>query len=112
AIRFEPTSWFVRDDRPGFACACNCVNVRGAINPALRLDACGVVCVTVNFGEAAWASCDLLLFSGGRRVHGPDGLAFVFLPFREAGWSSRGWVVDDTGEWESHPTDARWGGAS
>jgi hypothetical protein len=107
-IAFEPTSWFVSDDRPGHACASNCVDVRGVVNPALRLDACGVVCVTVNFGEAAWASCDLLLFVAGRRVRGPAGLDFVFLPYTEAGWSSKGRVVDATGEWESHTTDARW----
>lgn len=109
-IRFEPTSWFVGDDRPGYACACNCVDVRGVINPALRLEACGVVCVTVNFGDAAWAACDLLLFVGGRRVCGPGGLGLVFLPYGEEGWSSQGWVIDENGEWESHTTDARWGG--
>ena len=110
-IRFEPTSWFVGDDRPGHSCASNCVNVRGAVNPALRLDACGVVCVTVSFGEAAWASCDLLLFAGGRRVQAPGGLDIVFLSFSEGGWASQGWVADEHGEWESHTTDARWGSA-
>ena len=107
-IRFEPTSWFVGDDRPGHACASNCVNVRGVVNPALRLDACGVICVTVNFGEAAWASCDLLLFAAGRRVRGPGGLDIAFLPYSENGWVSRGWVVDENGEWESHTTSVRW----
>ena len=110
-VRFEPTSWFVGDDQPGHASTCNCVNVRGLVNIALRLEACGVVCVTVNFGEAAWASCDLLLFADGWRARGPSGLDFVLLAYSEAGWSSRGWVLDDTGEWESHITDARWSGA-
>jgi len=110
-VRFEPTSWFVGDDRPDYACATNRVDIRGSVNPTLRLDACGVVCVTVNFGEAAWASCDLLLFVSGRRVRGPGGPDFVLLLCSEAGWLSRGWMLDDTGEWESHTTDARWTGA-
>lgn len=107
-IRLEPTSWVVEDDVPGYACACNCVNVRGVVNPVLRLDACGVLCITVNFGEAAWASCDLLLFAEGKRVRGPDQMDFVYLPYRESGWSCQGWMVDDTGEWESHSTDDWW----
>jgi hypothetical protein len=109
-IRFEPTSWFVRDDPPGHASVCNCVDVRSVVNVALGLDACGVVCVTVNFGEAAWVTCDLLLFAGGNRVRGPDGLDYAFCSCSEDGWSSPRWVLDDTGEWESHTTDERWGG--
>lgn len=108
-IRFEATSWFVRDDTAGHASASNCVDVRGVVNAALRLTACGVVCVTVNFGEAAWASCDLLLFADGRRVPGPDGRTFLFLSYGEAGWSNQGWVGDDTGEWGPHDTPMRWG---
>ncbi|MDI1431767.1 hypothetical protein [Polyangium sorediatum] len=107
-LRFEPTSWFVSDDQPGHACASNCVNVCGVVSPALRLEVCGVVCVTVNFGESARASCDLLLFVDGQRIRGPGALDFVFLPYGEAGWSSRGWVQDETGEWEATTTDARW----
>ena len=107
AVPFMPTSNFV-DDTPGHASASGCVDVRGTVSAALRLDVCGVVCVSVNFGEAAWASCNLLLFSGGRRVFGPDGLGLVSLAYTPEGWSSRGWVADDYGEWESHDTDARW----
>jgi hypothetical protein len=107
-IRLVPTSWFV-DDQPGYASAGGCADVRGVVNAALRLEACGVVCVSVNFGEPAWASADILLFSGGRRVVGPGGLVLVSLVFRLDGWSSQGWVADEYGEWESHSTDARWG---
>jgi hypothetical protein len=107
-IRFEPTSWFVRDDLPGYASSCNCVDVRGVVNPVFRLDACGVVCITVNFGEAAWASCDLLLIANGQRVCGPDAAGYLFLSYSKDGWLSPTWMCDDTGEWESHTTDARW----
>lgn len=107
-IKFEPTSWSVGDDRPGFASACNCVNVRGSVNSALRLDACGVVCVTVNFGEAAWASCDLLLFASGQRVRGPEQADLVYLSYGDVGWVSKGWMVDENEEWASHITDEWW----
>jgi hypothetical protein len=110
-IRFEPTSWFVRNDLPGYASSCNCVDVRGSLGSALRIDACGVVCITVNFGEAVWASCNLLLFADGCRVLGVDGLDLIFLPYGEDGWTSQGWVGDEYGEWKSHTTDARWGDA-
>jgi hypothetical protein len=106
-IEFTPTSWYTGDDKPGYASSCNCVNVRGVVNAALRLEACGVVCISVNFGEAAWASADVLLFSGGERVLGPRG-SLVLLVYEPTGWVSRGWVIDDYGEWESHATDARW----
>jgi hypothetical protein len=108
SIRFEPIWWIVQDDQAGYASACNCVDVRGAVNPALRLDACGSVGVTVNFGEIAWASCVLLLFSDGRRLRPVSGGDYLFLTFSEVGWSSCKWVGDDTGEWESHITDCRW----
>jgi len=107
-IDLTPTSWVVRDDEPDHACACNCVNVRGVVHAALRLEVCGAVCVTVNFGEAAWASCDLLLFAAGQRARGPGGLDIVFLQFSAAGWAGEGWVVDENGEWESHTTDEGW----
>jgi hypothetical protein len=107
-IRFGPTRWIVKDDQPGFASACNCVDVRGVVNPALRLDACGSVGVTVNFGEMAWASCVLLLFADGRRVRPVSGGDYLHLTFSEDGWSNCKWIGDDTGEWESHTTDCRW----
>ncbi|APR81065.1 Hypothetical protein A7982_06412 [Minicystis rosea] len=107
-IAFQPTSWLVEDDQPGFSCACNCVNLRGTINPALQLDACGVLCVTINFGEAAWASCDLLLFAAGRRVRGPDGADIIHFSYRDVGWVDNGWIADDNQEWESHTTDEWW----
>jgi hypothetical protein len=103
----RPTSWFVHDDRPGYTNACNCVDFRAIINEALALEACGVVGVTVNFGEAAWASCDLLVFASGRRVKGPEGMDLVAVTYDDAGWSG-GWVVDSNGEWVSHTDDARW----
>lgn len=107
-VRLAATSWLVEGDWPGHASACNCVNVRGTLHPALRLDVCGAVCVTVNFGEAAWASCDLLLFAGGRRVRGREGADIHFLSYVDTGWTSHGWVADDNGEWESHSTDEWW----
>ncbi len=107
-VRFAPTSWYTGDDQPGHRMSSNCVNARGGVNPALRLEACGVVCITINFGEAAWASADVLLFASGRRVLGPGGLGLVSLVYHPAGWVSQGWVADEYGEWESHQTDARW----
>jgi hypothetical protein len=106
SIEFRPTSWYTSDDIPGYSSSSNCVNIRGVVNPALRLDACGVVCISVNFGESAWASADLLLFSGGQRVVGPGEL--MLLVYEQHLWMSRGWVGDAYGEWESHTTDARW----
>lgn len=111
-IGFRPTSWVVEDDRPGFACACNCVDVRGAVNAALQLEVCGVICVTVNFGEEAWASSDLLLFAAGRRVRGPGGTDLLHFSYTSEGWVCRGWMIDDNSEWESHTTDERWESAS
>ena len=108
-VEFAVTSWFVGDDRPDAAMASNCVRVRGVVNAALGIEACAVVCVTVNFGEAAWASADVLLFSGGRRVPGPGGAdAPLLLEYGPAGWVSRGWVAGELGEWGQYETDARW----
>ena len=35
--RFSPTSWLVQDDKPGYASASNCVDIRGIVSPVLRL---------------------------------------------------------------------------
>lgn len=107
AIEFTPTSWFI-DDQPGHAHAGACVDVRGVVSSALRLNVCGVVGVSVNHAEAAWVIACLLLFSDGQRVIGPDGFQFVSMTYRVEGWSTFGWVADEFGEWESHDTDARW----
>lgn len=109
-IEFAPTSWYTGDDKPGHASSCNCVNIRGVVNAALRLEACGVACISVNHGEAAWASADILLFSGGRRVLGPDGSDIVHFRYQPGGWYGLGWVNGERGEWElkTYPTDARW----
>jgi hypothetical protein len=119
-IEFVPTSWFTADDTPGYASSSNCVNIRGTINRAMALDACGVVCVSINFGEAVWAFCDLLLFSAGQRIYGPvlsehrlygptHGDLIVF-DFTENGWRNQGWTCDANKEWESYTTDEdeRW----
>lgn len=104
-VRFEATSWYTYDDTPGYASSGNCVNIRGAINSALTLDCCGVLCITINFGEAVCVSCDLLLFSSGRRINDHE---VIVLSYREDGWVTHGWTSDETGEWEAHTTDARW----
>ena len=108
-IQFAPTSWFI-EDHPGYASAGGCVDIRGPVSPALRLEACGVVCISVNHGEAVWASADVLLFSGGRRVLGPDAAEVVHFRYTQDGWSDVGWVNGECGEWEQrqYPTDARW----
>ncbi len=103
----RPTSWFIHDDRPGYASASNCVDFQVILNEALSLKACGVACVTVNFGEAAWAGCNLLLFASGQRILGPKGMDLVALRYDDARWSG-GWVIDENGEWESHTDDDRW----
>jgi hypothetical protein len=108
-IRFTPTAWFI-EDHPGYASAGGCVDVRGAVSPALRLEACGVVCISVNHSEAAWASADVLLFSGGRRVLGPGNREVVRFRYTPDGWVNDGWLFGECGEWEveTYPTDARW----
>jgi hypothetical protein len=108
-IRFAPTSWFI-EDHPGHASAGGCVDIRGPASLALRLVACGVVCISVNHGEAAWASADILLFSGGQRVLGPEAGEVVRFQSTPSGWVDHGWVFGECGEWEEqqYPTDARW----
>ena len=108
-IRFTPTSWFI-EDYPGHASAGGCVDVRGAVSPSLRLEACGVLCISVNHGEAARASADILLFSGGRRVLGTDEREVVRFQYTPHGWLDHGWVRGECSEWEveTYPTDARW----
>src|SRR6187455_3122752 len=108
-LRFAPVSWFI-EDHPGHAHSGGCVDIRGPVSPALRLEACGVVCISVNHGEAAWASADVLLFSGRRRVLGPDDREVVHFRYTSDGWSDVGWVNGECGEWErlQYPTDARW----
>jgi hypothetical protein len=108
-IRFALTSWFI-EDHPGYANSCGCVDIRGTVSPALRLEACGVVCISVNHGESAWATTDILLFSGGRRVLGPDKREVVRFDYTPHGWTDHGWVYGEGSEWEvvTYPTDARW----
>lgn len=67
-----------------------------------------VVCLSVTFGKWASASADVMLFSGGRRVFGPDGKEIVSLVYRPDGWVSQGWTSGECSEWEGHRTDARW----
>lgn len=109
-IRFAPTSWFI-EDHPGHASAGGCVDIHGSISAALRLEACGVVCISVNHGEAAWASADILVFSDGRRVLGSDSREVVQFQYTPDGWSDIGWVNGECGEWElnTYPTSRRWG---
>jgi hypothetical protein len=107
-LRFQPTSWFVHDDVPGHASCCNCVDVWGALSEGLSVQVGGVICVTVNFGEAAWGTCDLLLFAGGRRLCGPEGADLIRLSYNQRGWVIHGWCADDYGEWQAHNEAARW----
>ncbi len=107
-VQFHPTSWFVHDDLAGYASSCNCVDITAMLHQDLGLLVNGVICITVNFGEAVWVSCDVLLFGARQRLRGPHGTDFIALAYTDSGWSSSGWVVDDTGEWKSDDDDARW----
>lgn len=106
-VALEPVSWYTGDDDPGCASS-NCVNVRGTVNQAFALDACGVVCISCNFGATPHASADLLLFSGGRRILGPGGADILFFNYHKSGWTAGDWRFGECGEWDSHDTDARW----
>lgn len=48
-----------RADHPGDACSSGCVDVRGYISEALRLEACGVVCISVSHRKSACASASV-----------------------------------------------------
>ena len=104
---FRSTSWFVHDDRLASASSCNCVDIRATLSGPLALEVCGVVCITVNFGETAWACCDLLLFASGRRFTGPKGMDLIALGYDNERWVG-GWAVDEHGEWRGHTDDDRW----
>ena len=107
-VEFHPTSWFIHDDRAGFASSCNCVDITATLHEGLGLVVNGVIGISINFGEAVWVSSDLLLFGAQRRLRGAHGTDFISLAYTASGWNSSGWVMDDTGEWESHDDDSRW----
>jgi hypothetical protein len=107
-VAFQPSSWFVRDDIPGYASASNCVDVWATLSERLAVQICGVICVQVNFGEAVWVICDLLLFANGHRLRGPKSMDVIRLAYTGQGWVLHGWGADDYGEWEGHTDAARW----
>ena|ERR1022692_2104101 len=82
-VQFQATSWFTQDDKPGYASSCNTANIRGEINSSLPIDGCGVVSICINFKEAVWVSCRLLLFSVGQRIGGEE---LMSLSYTEEGW--------------------------
>jgi hypothetical protein len=108
-VAFKSTSWFVHDDIPGYASSCNCVDVWATLSEGLSVHACGVVCLTLNFGEGAWLICDLILYASRRRLKGPPGMDLIRLSYNEQGWVNHGWGADEYGEWEAHTDPARWG---
>lgn len=107
-INFNPTSWWIHDDCEGDLSSCNCVDIYGVVNTALQLEAYGVVCISVNFGEAVWASADILLFGNGHRIRGSNELDLVLYIYQPNGWISKGWILDENYEWESYLTADRW----
>ena len=107
SVQLATSWWRVQDDAPGAASASNCVDVRGKLSETFDITVCGVLCVTVNFGEVVSISCDLLLFVRGKRVTVSDG-AVIFLRRDHDGWRNLGWCVDESGEWELHEDESRW----
>lgn len=108
STEFRPTFWHTTNDVAGHASASNSVDIQTVLHESLAVTASGVVCVTINFGERVYVSADLLLFCLGKRLTGPGALDYIALEHGEVGWRSRGWVVDENGEWELHSTDDRW----
>lgn len=108
-LDFEPVSWYVKDDKAGDLNSSNSVNIKAQVHVGLALQVCGVLCLDINFldinfGEAVWASCDLLLFiASGHRLtssHRKDLITLTY--FDEQGWQNQGWTSDANYEWESH----------
>lgn len=99
------TGFHAADDNPAYACWAGTAYLRICLSPLPLLELCGAVMVTVNVGENAAISTDLLLFSNGIRVRGPAGEDLFHLGFTEdLLWVPRGWMFDDTGEWEGAST--------
>ncbi|OKH52705.1 hypothetical protein NIES2101_13790 [Calothrix sp. HK-06] len=109
-LDFEPVSWYVQDDKPGYSNSSNSVDIKAQVHTGLALQVCGVLCLDINFGEAVWASCDLLLFTAsGHRLtssHRKDLITLTY--FDEQGWQNRGWTSDANYEWKSHTDNQRW----
>ena len=106
--RFIPVSWFVEDDQPSHASTCNCVDDIGSIDDLIDLQACGTICISINYGEAVWVICDLLLFSKNQRIKGKKGMEVLTFRYGPEGWVYHGWVNDEYGEWEAHIDNSRW----
>lgn len=108
-IDFAATSWHVADDQPGHSSYSNCVDIRGTVNASLELEACGALCISGTVGEDVFVSADLLLFSAGRRITGPEGDDIIYIAYdRQSGWRKGRWMRDGDGEWELHCDNARW----
>ena len=77
-------------------------DIRVVLAPVPRLEAFGTIMVTVNVGEIAMISADLLLFAEGVRLHSPGSGSLYHLGFSaDRGWIPAGWQLDDSGEWET-----------
>lgn len=107
-LEFEATSWFVHDDRTGDLSSSNSVDIKANIPVSLSLQMYGVLCLTINFDEAVWVSCDLLLFASGHRLLGSQGMDLIEVTYDERGWTNRGWIIDANYEWEAYSDNSRW----
>lgn len=108
-LEFEATSWFVNDDQPGYANSSNSVDIKAIVHSGLGIQVCGVLCLDINFGEAVWASCDLLMFTlGGKRLLGEHKKDLIVVTYDDRGWNNWGWAVDGNFEWESYIDNSRW----
>lgn len=86
----------------------SCVDIRAVVDQQTCLSVCGVLCVTVNYGESVYVSAELLQFVEGKRVRPGE---FMVYQYAKERWSDCEWSLDANGEWESHSSEARWGGA-
>lgn len=93
------------DDQPGHASWGASADIRITLSRLPLLEASGTIAVTVNAGEVAMISADLLLFADGARIRGPAGADLFHLAFAaDQGWSPVGWQLDHTGEWGAAST--------
>jgi len=106
-VQFAPKAGFTANDKPGNRSAGSSLDIAGRVPGLAQTRLCGVIGVSVTVGEAAWVSCDLLLFAGRHWLRSPDA-EILRLSYREDGWSEPIWGQDENWEWEHMASAERW----
>lgn len=108
SIKLDVCSYSIEEhlkDEAAYFCH---VDFRGYLSTPLKIEACGILCYSVNWEESVSIGAYILLFQNGERLLPETNGSVIYLSRETNNWSTPFIETGDNDEWTRYTDTSRW----